>query len=301
MIRHSTALATLCFTLAVTSAAQGSNLPPSPRSIALPVVGQVSPEPEITGPPPFGGSGRVVRNVSQPRLEVFAPAPGKSTGAAMIIAPGGGFQFLSIDNEGEALARWLADRGVTAIVLRYRTVRSPADQTQFKQQVIKLFQTGGLRPGGLDALGQPGGEDGRAAVRTVRARAASLGVDPSRVGFIGFSAGAWVALSTAAAADASERPNLLAAIYPVRPASFQPPADAPPLFLAAAADDPLLKVEGQIDLYQLWRAGRRPAELHLYPRGGHGFGMSPQGTASDRWIDAFAAWLQGYSWLSARP
>ncbi|ADG10256.1 alpha/beta hydrolase [Caulobacter segnis] len=271
------------------------------ETILLPVPGAASGERGIASPSPFGGPGRVVRNVAQPSLTLFAPPAGKATGAAMIIAPGGGFQFLSIDGEGEALARRLADRGVTAFVLRYRTAPTPADQDAFKQQVLKLFRPGAISPQALDRFGAAAAQDGRAAVRVVRAQAAGRGLDPARVGLIGFSAGGWVALSAASADSPQERPDIVAAIYPGRPGDLAVGRETPPLFLAAAADDPLLKVDGQIDLYQAWRAARRPAELHLYPRGGHGFGVNQQGLASDHWIDAFDDWLASQGWLKRRP
>jgi acetyl esterase/lipase len=300
MPRPFLARSVMILALAFSSAAPAMAAPADLEKIELPVAGVAARGPELIGPQPFGGPGRVVRNVVQPSLSVFAPPAGKATGAALIIAPGGGFQFLSIDNEGEALARWLAERGVTAFVLRYRTATTPADPDAFKQQVLKLFRPGAISPQALDELGAAAALDGRAAVRAVRSQAAQRGLDPQRIGLIGFSAGGWVALSAASAVLPDERPDIVAAIYPARPGALAVGSQTPPLFLAAAADDPLLKVDGQIELYQAWRAARRPAELHLYPRGGHGFGVNHQSLASDHWIDAFADWLAGQGWLRPR-
>jgi acetyl esterase/lipase len=131
----------------------------------------------------------------------------------------------------------------------------------------------------------------------VRANARDWGVDPRRIGVVGFSAGALLTLSLATSADAAIRPDFAAPIYGALRPGLAPGADAPPLFIAAASDDQLLPGRS-LPIYQAWAAARRPAELHLYDHGGHGFGMEHQGATSDHWIDDFAAWLTEHGWMA---
>ena len=137
--------------------------------------------------------------------------------------------------------------------------------------------------------------DGLQALRTVRQHADRWHLDPARLGILGFSAGGVVAAGAATQYDAASRPSFAAPIYGLwdgRPL----PGDVPPLFLAAATDDPLVDVQHSLSLYTAWKAIGRPAELHLYAQGGHGFGMNRQGLPSDGWIDRFWEWLvaQGF-------
>lgn len=276
-------------------AAFGQSLSP-PAVIDL--AGQALPRAvEANEPSPFGGKSLIVRNVTHPTLSVFSPPAGQASGAALVIAPGGGFQFLSIESEGEALARRLAAQGVTAFVLRYRTDATPADPVSFRRAVIARFAAGGVKPEALAPAGAAASQDGAAAIGLIRAEANRFGVDPHRIGFVGFSAGGWVALATARASG-PERPDIVAAVYPAHPPDFAAETGAPPLFLSAATDDPLLPVETQLDVYRAWRKARRPVELHLYARGGHGYGVDRQGAPSDAWIEAFEAWLRAQGWLT---
>jgi len=113
---------------------------------------------------------------------------------------------------------------------------------------------------------------------------------------MGFSAGALITLSVATSPDAAIRPDFAAPIYGALRPGLSPTADAPPLFIAAATDDALLPGRS-LPIYQAWVAAHRPAELHLYDRGGHGFGMEHQGTTSDHWIEDFGAWLTEHGWM----
>jgi acetyl esterase/lipase len=128
--------------------------------------------------------------------------------------------------------------------------------------------------------------DGLQALRVVRQQAETYGLARDRLGILGFSAGAYVAAGAASEYDAETRPSFAAPIYGLwnpRPL----PADVPPLFLAAATDDAMVEVEHSLALYSAWKSAGRPVELHLYSRGGHGFGMNRQGLPSDTWIDRF--------------
>jgi acetyl esterase/lipase len=237
------------------------------------------------------GNSRTIVNVTTPTLTVYQPAPSAATGTAVIIAPGGGFVNLSIDSEGHDVAKWLVARGVTAIVLKYRTVQIEG------QDAAQLRQSAGARFGAqlrnlplIDEDGKYGIADGIQAVRVVRAHAAEWGIRPDRVVFTGFSAGGMITAYTAIQPDA--RPNYAAPIYGAPIASIPPiPQGLPPFFMAMAQDDNLA---GQYILrfYEaLKAAGNRP-EFHIYNSGGHGWGMRKQNKTSDHWIDEFYYWLE---------
>ena len=229
---------------------------------------------------------RVVTNVSRPSLEVFRPE--NPDGSAVLIAPGGGFHALSIDSEGNDVARWLNERGVTAFVLRYRLV--PGGDDVVAELVSKKPEQAQQDMAEVAPLA---GADGLAAMRLVRARSAEFGIEQNRIGFMGFSAGGTVAMFVATHYDEQTRPAFLAPIYASTRAltdSTVPP-DAPPMFLLAATDDQLGLAPDSIRIYERWVAAGAPAELHLYAQGGHGFGMRTQSLPSDRWIDRFGDWL----------
>lgn len=237
---------------------------------------------------------RIVFNVVRPTLTVFPPDPAMANGTAVIVCPGGAFFALSIDREGREVARWLADRGITAFVLKYRLVQCETDDPTREL----------MTRGPLDTVVAPvvklAMNDGRTAVRVVRSRAAEWGVDPRRIGILGFSAGGTVAVAVAYNYDTESRPDFVAAIYPAYhwvPRERGVPKDAPPMFILAATDDPLRLAPQSIELYQDWTRAGHLAELHLYARGGHGFGMRKQNLPSDRWIERFAEWLDMHGWV----
>lgn len=228
----------------------------------------------------------VVTNVVVPTLTPYLPVRGDGT--AVIVAPGGGYHALSINSEGADVARWLATRGVAAFVLRYRLVPSGNDAV-----AELLAKTQGGAAADMDAVVPLAAADGTTAVRLVRNRAKDFGVEPDRIGIVGFSAGGNVALRVAFGPDADGRPDFVGAVYPslrgLRP--IEPPADRGPLFVAAASDDQLGLAPDAIELFQRWHAADSPAELHLYGKGGHGFGMRRQLLPVDGWIDRFGEWL----------
>jgi acetyl esterase/lipase len=249
--------------------------------------------------------GSRIYNVTVPTLTVFRPKAGAATDAAVIIAPGGGFVRLAMDSEGYAVARYLTDRGITAIVLKYRTDETPADRipraippgavARSPAPVLEAAPARGSapRPAPNTSLGaHQAVADGMAAVRFVRAHAGAWGVSPSRVGFVGFSAGAFVAMELALDREADSRPDFVGAIYAPRPADMVVPADAPPLFLAVAADDETVHAAPSLSIFQDWLAAGRSAELHVFESGKHGFGMSRQQKDSDHWIEDYLWWLR---------
>ncbi len=238
---------------------------------------------------------RVVTNVSRPALEAFLPENGN--GAAVVIAPGGGFHALSIDSEGNDVARWLNDRGVAAFVLRYRLV--PAGEDAVAELVQKQPEQAAQDMAEIAPLAAA---DGLAAMRLVRARAGGFGIDVDRVGFMGFSAGGTVAMAVAAGYDETSRPAFLAPVYASTRAlpEWELPEDAPPIFLVAATDDQLGLAPESVRIYERWTAAGKPAELHLYAEGGHGFGMRTQNLPSDRWIERFGDWLIASGFAESR-
>ena len=137
-------------------------------------------------------------------------------------------------------------------------------------------------------------QDAQRAIRTVRARAAEWKIDPNRIGIMGFSAGGTVTASLAFNYDTASKPNFVAPIYLAYDflAKQSVPSDAPPMFIVAATDDQLGLAPQSVAIYQDWTAAKKPAELHLYQKGGHGFGMRPQNLPTDHWIDRFAEWLE---------
>ena len=244
---------------------------------------------------------RMIRNVVTPTLTAFLPDPKAATGAAVIVCPGGGFRFLSWDSEGTEVAEWLRKRGIAAFVLKYRTRETAASHDAFGKEMAAFFGTLAQfkdrgSPDGWKALaadtresGAAGTADGPQAVKFVRQHAADWGIKPDRVGIIGFSAGGIVALGAAMGHDSAGRPDFVASIYGPPFGDPQVPGDAPPLFILCASDD---RAEaGCARLYSAWRNASRPAELHIFESGGHGFGMTPKGLPVDRWVERFGDWL----------
>ncbi len=238
----------------------------------------------------------VVTNVTKPSLTVFKPSAELKNGTAVVICPGGGFMALSIASEGTDVAKYLAARGVTAFVLKYRLAHTGEDATQ---EFMKLF---GDRQKFDELVGKVvplSVADGLAAVSYVRQHAAEWGISPDRVGIIGFSAGGRVVSGVAFHYLPEGRPVFVAPIYAGGGISkdIPVPADAPPMFVAAATNDQLGLAPESVALYERWTAAHKSAELHMYAKGGHGFGMREQNLPTDHWIDRFAEWMELNGWL----
>jgi acetyl esterase/lipase len=238
----------------------------------------------------------VVTNVTKPSLTVFKPSPELRNGTALVICPSGGFMALAINSEGNNVAKYVAARGVTAFVLKYRLAHTGEDATQEFDEMLKDGQK--LR----EMLGKTvplAIADGLAAVTYVRQHASEWGVSPDRVGIIGFSAGGAVTAGVAFHYLPEGRPAFVAPIY-AGGGQFKDatvPADAPPMFVAAATDDELGLAPVSVFLYEKWIAAHKSAELHIYSKGGHGFGMRKQNLPVDHWIDRFADWMELQGWL----
>lgn len=242
----------------------------------------------------------------QPAITPYLPPAGTATGAAVLVFPGGGYGHLSMEKEGSEVAQWLASRGVTAFVVRYRLGPAYRHPTMLR--------------------------DAQRAIRTVRSRAAEWGVDPARLGILGFSAGGHLVSTagthfdagTGGAADpverASSRPDFMVLVYPVitmrdsithagsrRNLIGEPPdsalqrqlsnetqvtRDTPQSFIVASTDDRAVPVENSLLFYAALRRAAVPVELHVFEKGAHGFGLAPSNPVLAQWLELCEAWLR---------
>jgi acetyl esterase/lipase len=238
-----------------------------------------------------------ITNVTKPTLTVFRPAKDKDTGAAVLIAPGGGYNILAWDLEGEEVAAWLNSIGVTGIVLKYRVPR-------------RTGTPGGAAP--PQAL-----MDAQRAMSLVRSKAGEWGIDPKRIGMLGFSAGGHLTAYTGTNFDrrtydladdidrVSCRPDFLVLIYPGMlvprdkddlAADIRATKETPPAFFAHASNDGV-KAENSVMMYLALKKAGVPAELHLYSAGGHGFGLRPSDQPCSTWPQRCADWMKAQGFL----
>lgn len=247
--------------------------------------------------PPF--SGTMIRNVSSPTLEIFQPEKPVANGTAVVVCPGGGYIWLSYSSEGTEVAKWLAAKGITAFVLKYRLKPTPEDPAEFQAFTMEFFKKhmAIMNPDPKSTPSKeapvtfdPAGDDGIAAVEYVRQHAGEYGIDPKKVGIMGFSAGAGVTVYTILHSAPDKQPDFAAPIYGGWLGDSKVPESAPPLFILAAADDGISN--GLPDLYKAWRQAGIPAELHMYAKGGHGFGMAKKGLPVDGWIERLWEWMK---------
>ena len=254
-------------------------------------------------------SGGRVRDVHTPTLTVYLPSKERATGAAVVICPGGGYGLLAMEHEGEQIAEWLNSIGVAGFILKYRHSNSGA------------------------GYGHPAPiQDAQRAIRTVRSRAQKWGIDPDRIGIIGFSAGGHLASSAGTHFKTrygepvdeidrrSARPDFMILMYPV--ISFtewythkgsranllgkdpdkdlvesfsnenQVTPDTPPTFLVHANDDNGVPPENSIAFYLALRKAKVPAEMHIYEKGGHGFGPGIGKGACSSWMTRCTDWMK---------
>jgi acetyl esterase/lipase len=262
------------------------------RSFQLTVAGKPY---EVAGKPT-----RWLTNVSRPTLTIYRPAKDRDTGAAALIAPGGGYHNLGWDVEGTEVAEWLNTLGVTGIVLKYRCPRRPGDAK------------GVPAPGPL--------KDAQRAVSLVRSKAAAWGIDPRRIGMIGFSAGGHLVGSTATSFEERSYPPIdevdqvscrpdfgimaYSGYFKLKDGGLSPtvhtPRDTPPLFFVHASDDPVSEVEHSVSFYLALKRAGIDAELHVYASGGHGFGVRADSGPCVGWTRNCADWLRNRGLLK-RP
>ena len=244
------------------------------------------------------GTERWATNVSVPTLLPVLPEDLAETRAAVIVIPGGGFQFVSMDNEGYPIANWLAERGVAAFVLKYRTMETPTEAAEFGAFMSALWAP---QPGDAPVdvtQGIPFAvADAQTALDLVKAKSDEWGYDADKIGMLGFSAGAITALGvTLSEDDGTPKPDYLGYIYGPMTA-VDVPEQAPPMFAALAADDGLFAGQG-FGIVEAWQTAGVPVELHYYQSGGHGFGSYKRGVPADDWFNQFIGWMEAQDLLT---
>jgi acetyl esterase/lipase len=267
-------------------------IPGEERFIELKVDGKVY---QVGGKPT-----KWLTNVTRPTITVYRPAKDKDTGVAMIICPGGGYHNLGWDVEGEEVAAWLNSQGITGVLLKYRCPRRPGD-----------------------VKGQPPAgplKDAQRAVSLVRSKAKEWGIDPGKIGMVGFSAGGHLVGATAAAFETrtydaiddvdkvSCRPDFAISLYSgyfklndaLLPDIHVSPK-MPPVLLVHATDDKISDVEHSITFYTALKRAGVPVEMHLYASGGHGFAVRKVGHPCDTWTDRCLDWLRALKILKPVP
>lgn len=247
----------------------------------------------------------MARNITTATLTPFLPKKGKGNGAAVIVAPGGGFRWLSMGNEGWEVAQALADRGIAAFVLKYRLFPTPESLDGFKESMNRTFAA--ATPPDPSKEGTPPPPrpqmdlsnqlaDAEAAYAMIIKRAKEWGVDTSRLGMIGFSAGAGLTMHCTLHSKTMDL-DFIGPVYggmgPV-----EVPKNAPPMFNVIATDDFLFR--GQFGVIESWFKAGIPVEFHLYQNGGHGFGLGNPDRTSNKWFDAFMHWLDVNGFLKPK-
>lgn len=256
-------------------------------------------KPEAYLPPEPGQDPDITRlgNVSRPTLTVYPAPPETRSGAAVLICPGGGYYILAMKHEGTQVAEWLNSLGVTAAVLKYR-VPAPPGEPAHRRPLL----------------------DAQRAMSLLRARAGDWGLDPRRLGVLGFSAGGHLAAWLLCEGDRrtpgypvgthepSCRPDFGILIYPAYLAAAERQRERPvlrpeqkpgPVFLVHAADDKL-GPENSLEFFLALKQAGVPAELHVFQQGGHGFGMLRRGLPVHDWPARCAEWLRANGWLTPR-
>jgi acetyl esterase/lipase len=241
---------------------------------------------------------RMVTSVTNPTITIYRPVTGKDTGTAMLICPGGGYWNLYWELEGEEVATWLNSIGVTGIILKYRVPRH-SDEPKSEPARRPL-------------------QDAQRAVSLVRSHAREWGIDPQRIGMVGFSAGGHLAIATATSFErrsyalvddvdkVSCRPDFAVLVYSgylkakdkdeIAP-SLHIPSSTPPIFLAHGGDDIISSPEQSVFMYLALKRAGIPAELHIYATAAHDFGVRKSDQPCSTWTDACANWLRHQGFL----
>jgi acetyl esterase/lipase len=244
---------------------------------------------------------RLVTNVTQPTLTIYRPAKAKDTGTAMLICPGGGYWNLYWQFEGEEVAAWLNSLGMTGIILKYRVPRRPGEvKTEPARRPL---------------------QDAQRAVSLVRSKAKDWGIDPHKIGIIGFSAGGHLAIATATSFEKRSyppvddfdkvdcRPDFAIPVYsgylkPKEKDELAPgltiPAKTPPVFLVHGGSDPVSAPENSVIMYLALKKAGVPTELHVYANTTHSFGVRPSDRPYGTWTDLCARWLRSQGFLTPR-
>lgn len=239
-----------------------------------------------------------IRNVQEPTIAVYLPSNRISTGQAMIICPGGGYAILAYDLEGTDIAKWLNAHGIAAIVLKYRL---PDNDSNTEPHLTPLM-------------------DAQQAIKRVRENAGKWSIDPQKIGVMGFSAGGHLASTLGTHFDETSRPNFMALLYPVismqeelthmgsrinllgeKPSAEQityysneeqVKPNTPPTFIVHSTDDGAVPVENSLRFYEALKQHKIPTEMHIYPYGGHGYGLATGRGYLSTWPDRLIDWLR---------
>lgn len=259
---------------------------------------------------------RVATNVSDPTLTVFLPEAAQANGAAIIVAPGGALQALSLDAEGTKVAEWLNQNGIAAFVLKYRLRQQapgngsgPAGAGRGagpgaggalpRQEITIVRGNANPAPGDkvLDEVLRMAVADAQQALRLVRKNAAEWRIDPRRVGMMGFSAGGGVMMGTAIANVPGATPDFLISLYGPALQDVIVADNAPPLFIAVGTNH-FNVASGCIALFTEWKKAGKPAELHVYDQVSAGFGIAKRGLPVDTWPDRLLDWMNLHKLLT---
>jgi acetyl esterase/lipase len=244
----------------------------------------------------------MARNITVATLTPVLADPKKANGTSVIVAPGGGFMWLSMGNEGWEVAQALADRGINAFVLKYRLQPTADTLEEFTTEMEKRFAEAAKPPTSDKPADRRMNRDVSMQLQDVEAaydmmlkRSKEWGVNKDRIGMIGFSAGAGLTMAT----TLQSKKVKLAFIGPIYGGmgAVDVPKDAPPMFAAIATDDFLFN--GEFGVIKSWYDAKIPVELHLYQNGGHGFGLGNPDRTSNKWFDSFMYWLEVNGFLKA--
>lgn len=244
-------------------------------------------------------SARVISKVIDPSLEVYLPSSVINTGTMVMICPGGGYGALAYDKEGTDIAKWLNGQGIAAAVLKYRL---PEDESNQVPHLTPLM-------------------DAKQGIEILRSMAGQWGVEPSKVGVMGFSAGGHLASTLGTHFEEANRPDFMVLIYPVvtmkkdythngsrenllgkNPTEnlvnrysneLLVKPNTPPSFILHSSDDILVPVENSLQFYRALKEKKIEVEMHIYPYGGHGFAMGLQKGRLSQWRDLLLNWLRG--------
>lgn len=297
-VRNHLLLAVALFALTPLAFAQQATLPLWPDGAPEAYTG--GPEHDATLPTDNLVAGKPLQhltNVSKPTLALYSPESAKNTGAAVVVFPGGGYKILAYDLEGTEVCTWLNSIGVTCALIKYRV----PFLEHYPENAADL-------------------EDAQQAMRITRAHAAEWHIDPNRIGTLGFSAGAHLAVTLSNHADFKRpgepgsqpdaRPNFAVVIYPgylAEPLALDklshgidPTANTPPTFILQAEDDPVHE-ENSLVYFQALKAAKVPAELHIFAQGGHGYGLRPTDLPVTHWPALVETWLHTIHMLPAVP
>ena len=229
-------------------------------------------------------------NISKPEISLYKAKGNSITDKAMIICPGGGLFFSAYEKEGVKLAKKLAQNGITAVILKYRTYPR-------KGSVIKWSQTLWDKPQmAIDSakiILPYSSKDALSAIELIRNNAIKYNINPNKIGLMGFSAGGAVTMEAAYTSVMKNQPNFIAPIYPWMDIvdNQKVPINKPPAFVSCANDDPLELAAPSVQIYQDWILAGAEAELHMFSKGGHGYGMNKINAPVDRWSQLLIDWI----------